>query len=89
MRISEVSDQSGVPAKTIRFWEGRHLLPEPARTSAGYRDYDPAVLERLAFIRTAQTAGLTLSAISQDARTTPRDLLARKLTAITNSDKSP
>jgi len=65
MRISEVAGQSGVPAKTIRFWEGRHLLPEPARTSAGYRDYDPAVLERIAFIRTAQAAGLTLSAISQ------------------------
>jgi len=52
-----------VPAKTIRFWEDQRLLPAPARTPAGYRDYDPAILERLAFIRHAQAAGLTLEHI--------------------------
>jgi DNA-binding transcriptional MerR regulator len=65
MRIGEVTDRAGVPAKTIRFWEDRRLLPPPARTPAGYRDYDPAILERLAFIRHAQAAGLTLGAIGQ------------------------
>src|SRR5215472_16787460 len=49
-----------VPAKTIRFWEDQRLLPPPDRTPAGYRDYGPGVLERLAFIRHAQAAGLTL-----------------------------
>ena len=65
MRIGEIADQSGVPAKTIRFWEDQHLLPPPARTPAGYRDYGPAIMERLAFIRQAQAAGLTLGAIGQ------------------------
>ena len=65
MKIGEVAGRSGVPAKTIRFWEDQHLLPAPARTTAGYRDYDPAVLERLAFIRHAQAAGLTLEHIRQ------------------------
>jgi DNA-binding transcriptional MerR regulator len=65
MRIGETAGQSGVPAKTIRFWEDRGLLPPPARTPAGYRDYGPAILERLAFIRHAQAAGLTLGAIRQ------------------------
>ncbi len=65
MRIGEVSDRAGVPAKTIRFWEDRRLLPPPARTAAGYRDYGPAVLERIGFIRHAQAAGLTLDAIGQ------------------------
>jgi DNA-binding transcriptional MerR regulator len=65
MRIGEVADRAGVPAKTIRFWEDQELLPPPARTSAGYRDYDPAILERLAFIRHAQAAGLTLGHIRQ------------------------
>lgn len=65
MRIGEVVGRAGVPAKTIRYWEGRRLLPPPARTPAGYRDYDPAILERLAFIRQAQVAGLTLEAIGQ------------------------
>src|SRR6267154_335351 len=65
MRIGEVAARAGVPAKTIRFWEDQHLLPQPARTPAGYRDYDPAILERLAFIRHAQASGLTLDAIRQ------------------------
>jgi len=65
MRIGEAAGRAGVPAKTIRFWEDQRLLPEPARTSAGYRDYDPAIVERLAFIRHAQAAGLTLEHIRQ------------------------
>jgi MerR family transcriptional regulator, copper efflux regulator len=65
MRIGEAAGRSGVPAKTIRFWEDQRLLPAPARTPAGYRDYDPATLERLAFIRQAQAAGLTLEHIRQ------------------------
>ena len=65
MRIGEAAGRARVPAKTIRFWEDQRLLPEPARTSAGYRDYDPAIVERLAFIRHAQAAGLTLEHIRQ------------------------
>ena len=65
MKIGEVAERSGVPAKTIRFWEDQHLLPAPARTPAGYRDYEPPILERLAFIRHAQAAGLTLEHIRQ------------------------
>ena len=44
MRIGEIADRAGVPAKTIRFWEEEGLLPAPARTAAGYRDYGPAIL---------------------------------------------
>src|SRR5258707_8711738 len=91
MRIGEVVGRAGVPAKTIRFWEDRHLLPPPARTPAGYRDYDPAILERLAFIRHAQAAGLTLDAIGQvldigDGGQPPcvhvAGLIARRLTEV-------
>ena len=65
MRIGEAAGRAGVPAKTIRFWENQRLLPAPARSPAGYRDYDAAILERLAFIRHAQAAGLTLEHIRQ------------------------
>jgi MerR family transcriptional regulator, copper efflux regulator len=65
MRIGDVADRAGVPAKTIRYWEDRHLLAPPARTPAGYRDYDEAILDRIAFIRQAQAGGLTLDAIGQ------------------------
>ena len=91
MKIGEVAGRAGVPPKTIRFWEDRHLLPPPTRTPAGYRDYDPAILERLAFIRQAQAAGLTLDAISQvlgirDGGQPPcvhvTDLIARRLAEV-------
>jgi DNA-binding transcriptional MerR regulator len=65
MKIGEIATQAGIPAKTIRFWEDQHLLPPPARTPSDYRDYDRGVLERLAFIRRAQAAGLTLEHIRQ------------------------
>ncbi len=65
MKIGEIAARAGIPAKTIRFWEAQHLLPPPARTPSDYRDYDRAVLERLAFIRQAQAAGLTLEHIRQ------------------------
>ncbi len=65
MRIGGVAARTGVPAKTIRFWEDRRLLPLPDRTPAGYREYGPDILERLAFIRRSQAAGLTLEQIRQ------------------------
>jgi MerR family transcriptional regulator, copper efflux regulator len=65
VRIGEIARIGGVPAKTIRFWEERRLLPEPTRTPAGYRTYDASVIERLAFIRSAQAAGFTLDEIRQ------------------------
>lgn len=76
MRIGEIADATGVPAKTIRFWEAEGLLPEPARTASGYRDYQPADTERIRFIRHAQGAGLRLDQIRQvldisDAGTPP------------------
>lgn len=65
MRIGEIAAEAKVPAKTIRFWEAEGLLPKPVRTSSGYRDYEGSILERLAFIRHAQAAGLRLDEIRQ------------------------
>jgi len=65
VKIGELAAETGVPTKTIRFWEAEGLLPEPDRTPSGYRDYAAAAAERLDFIRHAQTAGLTLKQIRQ------------------------
>lgn len=56
--------QVGVATSAIRFYEEAGLLPEPDRTSSGYRDYDSSVVDRLAFIRAGQAVGLTLSELS-------------------------
>lgn len=60
MRISELAGQAGVTAKTVRYYESIGLLPDPGRTSSGYRDYGVDALERLTFVRDAQAAGLSL-----------------------------
>lgn len=63
MRIGELAQRAGVTTKALRFYEQAGLLPAPARTAVGYRDYDEAVLARLRFVRAAQAAGLTLAEI--------------------------
>ncbi|MDH3296502.1 MAG: heavy metal-responsive transcriptional regulator [Acidimicrobiia bacterium] len=64
MRIGQLAEEAGVTTKTIRYYESIGLLHEPARSSSGYRAYDPSVLERLQFIRDAQQSGLSLSEIA-------------------------
>lgn len=60
MRIGEVAVAADMPTQTIRFYERRGLLPQPLRGTNGYREYDASILTRLAFIRSGQSAGLTL-----------------------------
>lgn len=63
MRIGDFAATCGVTAKTVRFYEQAGLLPEPSRTSGGYRDYPPEATVRLGFIRDAQSAGFSLAEI--------------------------
>lgn len=65
MLIGKLADATGVPVRTLRFYEREGLLHEPARTPGGYRDYRPQVVDRVGFIRQAQAAGLTLRQIGQ------------------------
>lgn len=64
VNIGDLSEECGVPTQTIRFYEKRGLLPEPHRQPNGYRVYDKAAIDRIAFIRRAQGAGLTLAEIA-------------------------
>jgi MerR family copper efflux transcriptional regulator len=65
MRIGELADRSGVPVKTIRYYEEIGVLAEADRMPSGYRDYDDGAIDRLAFVRAAQAVGLTLGEIRQ------------------------
>ena len=47
MRIGELAQQLGITPESLRFYERRGLLPMPARTSNGYREYTSADVERL------------------------------------------
>lgn len=65
MQIGEVARKIGVATSAIRFYEESGLLPEPNRTSSGYREYDPSVIDRLSFIRAGQAVGLTLAELRE------------------------
>lgn len=65
MRIGELAEALGINPRTIRFYESKGLLPEPARTPSGYRSYGEEDAERLTFIKTAQRIGLSLDEIAE------------------------
>ncbi len=62
--IGELAATAGVNVETIRFYERRGLMPEPARTASGYRRYGPDDLWRLAFVQRAKALGLRLREIA-------------------------
>ncbi len=63
-KIKDVADRSGFSAATLRYCDQVGLLPESARTAAGYRLYDDQALERLAFIARAKQLGCSLDEIA-------------------------
>ncbi|CPT31592.1 MerR family transcriptional regulator [Mycobacteroides abscessus subsp. abscessus] len=94
MRISQLAKRSGVPASTLRFYETLGLLAAQ-RTDSGYRIYDEATVERLAFIRAAKRVGLPLEEIGElltvwdqgacvDVRTRLRPMMTARLDEVTS-----
>src|SRR5579859_4336966 len=63
MRVGELAEQAGLSAPTIRFYERAGLLAPPRRSEAGYRLYEPEVLDSLRFIARAKALGLSLAKI--------------------------
>lgn len=65
MRIGDVAHHAGVTVKTIRHYERIGILAPATREANGYRSYEPEVLGRLAFTRSAQAVGLSLGEIRE------------------------
>ncbi|MGA9278876.1 heavy metal-responsive transcriptional regulator [Ilumatobacter sp.] len=63
MKIGELAATAGVTTKAIRYYESIGVLDEPARTDSGYRAYDQGAVERLDFVKQAQSSGLALADI--------------------------
>jgi len=86
-----LAKEADVNLETIRFYEREKLLPKPPRTAAGYRLFPAEAIQRVRFIRRAQTLGFTLKeirellALSQSRRAsceTVRQRAERKLVEI-------
>jgi MerR family mercuric resistance operon transcriptional regulator len=87
--IGGLAKAAGVGVETVRFYQRRGLLPEPARPPGEMRRYGDGDLKRLKFIRSAQAAGFTLNEIKElldldasDDRARARELAQARVTAI-------
>lgn len=60
MKISSAAKLSGLPVKTIRYYEDIGLVPAAGRTMAGYRDYDDKAVRSLSFVRRARNFGFSI-----------------------------
>ena len=63
--ISEIAQLADVHIKTIRYYEEVGLLPKPKRTASGYRLYETDTVDRLIFIKKAQSLGLQLKDVKE------------------------
>jgi Cu(I)-responsive transcriptional regulator len=59
MNISDVAERSGLPAKTIRYYEDIGFV-KPKRLPNGYRDFADTELHKLAFIGRARSLGFSI-----------------------------
>jgi DNA-binding transcriptional MerR regulator len=71
MRIGELASLVGISTRAIRHYHHVGLMPEPARTASGYRDYSLRDAVELARIRRLTELGLSLNeagdAVARDA----------------------
>lgn len=65
MGIRELVERTGVPAKTIRYYEDINLLSPPARKPNGYRNYAEADVERLKLVAGARRMDIPIAEIKE------------------------
>jgi DNA-binding transcriptional MerR regulator len=64
LRSGEVAAAAGVNQQTLRYYERRGLVAEPARTLGGHRQYPAETVQLLRTIKSAQRLGFTLDEIA-------------------------
>jgi len=65
LTIGRLARAAGVHVETIRYYQRRGLLPEPARPPGGVRRYPAALVDRIRFIKRAQQLGFSLKEIGE------------------------
>ena len=65
LTIGKLAREADVTIDSIRFYERRGLLVEPTRTKSNYRMYPVGTVDRLRFIKKAQTLGFSLGEIKE------------------------
>ena len=60
MNIGAAATETGVPAKTIRYYESIGLIPPAIRAENGYRNYTDFDIKTLKFIQHARRLGFSV-----------------------------
>ena len=63
MKIAEVSEQYGLSADTLRYYERIGLIPPVNRSDNGIRDYNEIDIRRVEFIKCMRSAGLPIETL--------------------------
>jgi len=64
MNIGNVSEKTGITAKTIRYYEEIGLIPPPLRAENGYRHYQDKDVETLRFVQRARRLGFSVKDVA-------------------------
>ena len=75
LQIGQIATQSGVPIKTIRYYEELGLLKPSGRSESKFRLFEPDAIARLTFIKRLQKLGLSLQEIAEILQVYDRGLL--------------
>ncbi len=59
MNISEVAKKTGLPVKTVRYYDEIGLV-KAQRQSNGYRNYDESLLNKLRFMQRSRSLGFSI-----------------------------
>jgi Cu(I)-responsive transcriptional regulator len=65
LNIGEAAEAAGISAKQVRHYEALGLLPPPARSEAGYRQYGEREVSILRFIRQSRRLGFSMQQIGE------------------------
>ena len=60
MNIGQAAERSGLPSKTLRYYEEIGLVGPSTRRPSGYRDYGDQDVQLLAFVHRARSLGFTV-----------------------------
>ncbi|WP_341909932.1 Hg(II)-responsive transcriptional regulator [Polaromonas sp. YR568] len=65
LTIGELATLAGVGVETVRFYQRKGLTPEPLRPAGAIRRYGAADVERLRFVKSAQSLGFSLDEVAE------------------------